>query len=219
MAQKHIYLIRHGETIANRTSVHQGPEEPLSELGQKQAHTAARVLKTKKFDTLLCSTYVRARQTAEIIGEELGLPFTQIESVVEFRRPNKLYRKSHFSLGSLMYISRLFFHRENPNWNDDGAENMFSVRNRVADAKNELASIEGENIIVVSHAIFMDMFLTLACMEEKLTVRQFIGALLNIKKTPNTGIIHLTYDENISDGICQWQLVEFINPNVVKTLA
>lgn len=216
---KHIYLIRHGETLANRTSVHQGPEEPLSELGRKQAQQAALVLKTKKFDTLLCSTHVRARQTAEIIGEELDLPFTQIESVIEFRRPNRLYRKSHFSLGSLLYISRLFFHRENPKWNDDGAENMFSVRNRVTDAKHELASVEGENILVVSHAIFMDMFLTLACMEERLTVWQFIGALLNIKKTPNTGIIHLMYDENIPDGICQWQLIEFINPHLVQTLA
>jgi broad specificity phosphatase PhoE len=209
---KHIYLIRHGQTLANKKWIHQNPDEPLSLLGRKQAEQAALFLKSENIDTLVCSTFTRARETAEILGRGLDLPLTMFDSLVEFRRPNYLYNKSHVTPGSILYIARLFFHRENPVWNDDGAENMFAVRNRVEDAKNLFMELEGERILAVSHAIFMDMFITLACQEKKLTIWEFIGGLLNIKKTPNTGIIHMTYDEKAPPGVCQWQLIEFLDP-------
>ena len=209
---KHIYLIRHGQTLANRKLIHQGPHEPLSLEGRKQAQCVACFMKDQKINTIVSSSFTRARETAELIARELELPITFTEAIVEFRRPNKLYNKSHISFGSLLYIARLFFHRENPKWNDDGAENMFAVRNRVLSAKNMFTELEGERIIAVSHAIFMDMFVTLACQEKKLTVIEFIGGLLNFKKTPNTGIIHLLYNEDAPKGVCQWQLVEFIDP-------
>ncbi len=213
MSIKHVYFIRHGQTFANRKSVHQGPDEPLSLIGKDQAQNVAVYLK-KKFpiDTLVCSPFARARQTAEYISKELDLPYTQHESVREFGRPMYLYHKGHYSLGSLRYIWRLFVHQEDPNWDDQGAENMFTVRNRVLDAKNMIGQIEGEHVAVVSHAIFMDMFLKLACLEKRLTLPEFVGALLNIKRTPNTGIIHTTYDENAPKGMCKWQLIEFIDP-------
>src|SRR5690606_1263056 len=209
---KHIYLIRHGQTLANRKLIHQGPHEPLSLEGRKQAERVALFLKDHKIDTLVSSSFTRARETAEIIARELQLPITFTEAIVEFRRPNKLYNKSHFSLGSFLYIARLFLHRENPNWDDDGAENMVAVRNRVLSAKNMFMELEGERIVAVSHAIFMDMFTTLACQQKKLTVGEFVGGLLNIKKTPNTGIMHLIYDENAAPGTCPWQCLEFIPP-------
>jgi broad specificity phosphatase PhoE len=215
---KHIYLIRHGQTNANRKLRHQNPNEPLSLLGRKQAEQAGLFLKTQSIDTLVCSSFTRARETAEIIGRELHLPLAAFDSLVEFRRPNYLYNKSHVSVGSMIYIARLFFHRENPVWNDDGAENMFAVRNRVEDAKRMLTELEGERILAVSHAIFMDMFVTIACQDKKLTAFEFIGGLLNFKKTPNTGIIHLTYDENAPVGVCSWQLIEFIDPRVPQVL-
>lgn len=214
MSIKKIYFVRHGETIANRKHIHQGPEEPLSLNGRKQAENVALFMRGKEIDTLVCSTYTRARETAELISRELELPFCMDESLKEFRRPNHLYNKGHYSLASLRYVYRLFLHREDPDWDDDGAENMFAVRNRVVDAKEMIAGLEGENIIVVSHAIFMDMFLELACLEKKLTVRQFVGSLLNFKKTPNTGIIHVVYDADAPKGVCQWQLVAFIDPRL-----
>jgi broad specificity phosphatase PhoE len=216
---KHVYFIRHGQTIANRKSIHQGPDEPLSLDGRRQAERVGLFMKGRDIDTLVCSTYVRARETAELIGKELGLPYTIHESVREFGRPKYLYNKGHYTLSSLVYIWRLFVHRDDPLWDDHGAENMFSVRNRVLDAKAMVASLEGERIVVVSHAIFMDMFIELACREKKLTLMQFVGSLLNIKKTPNTGILHTFYDENAPKGVCKWQLVEFLDPRTDSPLA
>lgn len=211
---KHIYLVRHGETDANKIHIHQGSEESLNAKGQKQARHVALLLKNKNIDTLITSPFVRARETAQIIGEELELPFSTNESLVEFRRPNNLYGKGYYSFSSLLYMLQFFLHQENLRWNNDGAENMFTARNRIVDAQNMLIKSEGENIVVVSHAIFMDMFVELACKEKKLNLAQFIHGLLLSKRTPNTGIIHLYYDERIPKGMCAWQLIEFINPKL-----
>lgn len=210
---KHIYLVRHGETEANKVRIHQSSDESLTPKGEKQARHVGLLLKNKNIDTLITSPYVRARQTAGIISEELGIPFTLDESLVEFKRPNNLYGKGHYSLSSLFYMWRFFWHQEDRNWNDDGAENMFTARNRVVDAQHMLTKLEGENIVVVSHAIFMDMFVELACKEKKLNLFNFAHGLMLSKKTPNTGIIHLYYDERVPKGMCAWQLIEFINPS------
>ncbi len=209
---KHVYLTRHGETVANRKWVHQGPSEPLSELGRMQAQNVARYFKEKPIDMLMSSTYLRARQTAEIVSEELALPCLFEDTLKEFRRPNHLYGRRHYSPQSFLYLARLFIHQEDPQWDDDGAENMFTVRNRIRQARDILAQAQGEHVIAVSHAIFMDMFIELACKEKDLTLMEYISGLMAFKKTPNTGIIHLFFDAQAQPGVCPWQLVEFIDP-------
>jgi broad specificity phosphatase PhoE len=174
-----------------------------------QASAVAKIIKELQIDTLIASPFVRARQTAQIISETIDMPYILEESFVEFRRPDNLYGKRHISLGSLAYLFKLFIHQEDPTWDNDGAENMFTVRNRVVDAKRILIEAEGERIVVVTHAIFMDMFVEMVCRERSLTLFQFLHGLLLTKKTPNTGIIHLTYDAQAPKGICPWQLMEF----------
>lgn len=214
---KHIYFIRHGQTDANRGSVHQSSDESLNAKGVRQAHHAALYFKDKHIDTLISSPYARARETAHIIGEEIGLPFSTEGSIVEFKRPNKLYGQSYYSLASFLYLIQFFIHQEDPVWDNDGAENMFNARNRVLDAKRAISAVPGENILVVSHAVFMDMFLQLVCLEKRLSLFQFVHGLLLSKKTPNTGIIHLVFDDSVPKGMCQWQLIEFINPKIDVT--
>ena len=92
---KHIYFVRHGETLANRKAIHQSPDESLTAKGKKQIQHAALKLKGKQIDTLICSPYTRARESAEIISTELQLPLNIENSVTEFRRPNYLYNKGH----------------------------------------------------------------------------------------------------------------------------
>ena len=73
-----IYLVRHGETTWNRVGRQQGHNDsPLTELGIEQARTAGRVLQRAIADIYnVCietSPLGRARQTALIVGEILGL--------------------------------------------------------------------------------------------------------------------------------------------------
>lgn len=69
-----LVLIRHGQTDWNATGRWQGQADPaLNEVGREQARQTARELRAQKIDTLISSDLRRARETAEIIAEELGL--------------------------------------------------------------------------------------------------------------------------------------------------
>ncbi|HEY9217714.1 MAG TPA: histidine phosphatase family protein [Phenylobacterium sp.] len=73
-----IYLVRHGETEFNREQRIQGRSESvLTELGREQSHAYAALLARLIGDAegwrLVSSPLVRARATAEAIGERLGL--------------------------------------------------------------------------------------------------------------------------------------------------
>ncbi len=69
-----LYLVRHGETDWNLHHRIQGSTDiPLNATGREQAATTGRLLKRRSFDAVLASPLSRARETASIIGRELGL--------------------------------------------------------------------------------------------------------------------------------------------------
>jgi len=68
-----LLLVRHGETDSNRERRWQGQTETaLNDNGRAQARQLARELGSDPPDTIFCSDLDRARETAEIIGAELG---------------------------------------------------------------------------------------------------------------------------------------------------
>src|SRR4051794_3842301 len=70
--EKIVYLVRHGQSKDNTAPVFQSPDSPLSELGRKQAAYVAERLSRISFETLISSTFQRAKETAVIIGEKTG---------------------------------------------------------------------------------------------------------------------------------------------------
>lgn len=69
-----LYLVRHGETVANREKRFQGwTESPLSEQGLWQAEKAGLFLGKMKIDSVYSSDLQRAVHTAEAIGQKCGL--------------------------------------------------------------------------------------------------------------------------------------------------
>jgi broad specificity phosphatase PhoE len=69
-----IWLGRHGETDANAEGRVQGSiDEPLNERGREQARELAREAAPLGLRALYTSQLRRARETAEIVGAELGL--------------------------------------------------------------------------------------------------------------------------------------------------
>ncbi len=212
MAIKHIYFIRHGQTEKNIKRVHQHYDNPLSKIGKDQSVIMSKFIKKFGFDTLITSPFVRARQTARIISEATGLPYTIDVSVHETVRPLYLYGKSHFSFYTLRYIVNLFLHRIDYYWDDDGAENMFTVRNRIHDVKNMITQTKEKTIAIVSHAFFISLFVHIVCLEKRMSVFKFVHMLIFVKKMPNTGIVYMQYNSEAPKGICQWQYIELITP-------
>ena len=68
-------LVRHGETDWNAEGRLQGhTDRPLNEHGRRQAKELADRLAGEEVDAIYASDLLRARETAEIVGERLGLP-------------------------------------------------------------------------------------------------------------------------------------------------
>lgn len=69
-----IFLVRHGESVANKERKHQGREKgwqdtPLSNSGKTQSKKVAERLKNEKFNLIYSSPLKRAKQTAETINK------------------------------------------------------------------------------------------------------------------------------------------------------
>ena len=70
-----IHLARHGQTAYNAEGRFQGHlPVPLDDTGRAQARDLAEAVAAVEVRTLVCSPLARARETAEIVGERLGLP-------------------------------------------------------------------------------------------------------------------------------------------------
>jgi broad specificity phosphatase PhoE len=70
-----LLLVRHGETDWNADGRLQGQtDRPLSDFGRRQAQQLAEELRGEELEAVYSSDLARARETAEIVGERLGLP-------------------------------------------------------------------------------------------------------------------------------------------------
>ena len=73
----HFVFVRHGESIGNAQSRWQGQSDyELTEKGRAQARALAARWKSEKmkFDLIITSPLVRAKETAEIIASAVGVP-------------------------------------------------------------------------------------------------------------------------------------------------
>jgi len=69
-----LLLVRHGETDWNFDGRLQGhTDRPLSDFGRRQARQLADELADEELEAIYASDLARARETAEIVGERLGL--------------------------------------------------------------------------------------------------------------------------------------------------
>ncbi len=82
-----LYLIRHAATEANtrRPYVLQGQrtDQPLSEIGRRQAEAVRRALEDRAIDHVFSSPLRRARQTAEVLAEPHGVPIQLADDLTE----------------------------------------------------------------------------------------------------------------------------------------
>jgi broad specificity phosphatase PhoE len=70
-----LLLVRHGETDWNAAGRLQGhTDRPLNDFGRRQAKELAERLAGEGADAIYASDLQRAKETAEIVGQRLGLP-------------------------------------------------------------------------------------------------------------------------------------------------
>ncbi|HEX7389653.1 MAG TPA: histidine phosphatase family protein, partial [Acidiphilium sp.] len=71
------WFLRHGQTDYNARGLSQGAIDiPLNDTGRAQARSAAPLLAGKGIAGIVTSPMLRARETADIVNETLGVPVT-----------------------------------------------------------------------------------------------------------------------------------------------
>ncbi|MCH8986764.1 class I tRNA ligase family protein, partial [Patescibacteria group bacterium] len=163
------YFLRHGESRKNKLGiVSSWPEKkpmPLTAKGIGDIKKVAKVLEKENIDLIFTSDLLRTRQTAEIVGKEIG-----VKPVLEKRiRENDMgiLNGKHISeLGKAWgregetpiehYLSRF----------DDAvpkAETWKAVQKRLWNFVQEMEKkYKGKNILIVSHELPMTLFETMA---------------------------------------------------------
>lgn len=138
-----LFLVRHGETVANNAQIlqgHQGGE--LNETGKAQAREVAEDLKNEKIDAFVASDLNRAIQTCEIIAAPHGVSRKDIATT-------PLLRERDWGSFTGKYIPDL----ENAEWPDD-VETLEHMKSR---ARNFLTWIKttypDKVVLAVGHGI------------------------------------------------------------------
>jgi broad specificity phosphatase PhoE len=185
-----VFLVRHGETEYNAKGILQGYSPvPLSARGRQQAALVAERLAPLRPHVLYSSDIRRAEETADIIGQRLGLPVQRCEGLREWYvgnwtgKPAEAYWAHLEALGAhpVTYVP-------------EGGESQVQTQARVVAQMQEFTRHHaGETIVGVSHGKAIDLL-----------VRHILG--LDVMQEPpyriaNTSVNILSYQGGL------WEVV------------
>ncbi len=164
MARELIFT-RHGESTVNVTrTITNGPNDyaPLTDLGRSQAQQLADGLQARDVIAIYASPLMRARETAGIIGEALGLPVALEDGL---REPycGIAEGRSDDEAWAMHYRASMEWRAGDVDYRIPNGESLRDVRNRfVPVVEKAVATHEGENgtVVLVSHgSVLMHMLL------------------------------------------------------------
>jgi broad specificity phosphatase PhoE len=191
-----LIIVRHGESEANRDKVFAiSGDVPLTEVGRAQAReSAARITKRFVPKRVISSSFLRARQTAAIIAEDLGVPVEVYEGIHE---------RNLGSLKGQPYARHLELALRDPDydaarkwlWRPPEGESYEDVRQRVVPALERLRGIypEEESVVVSHGAVMLSLW------------SHFANSWEDAHIIPNCGIMLFEHD---SKGFGRPQIME-----------
>lgn len=200
-----IFLVRHGQTDGNVAHRHQAADTPLNELGKKQALSAAKIIKELKPTHVVTSNLVRAIQTAEAIGEACDLIPDTNAVFRELERPVHLRGHYHRSSRSFLFYFQWYFRKIKTD--KVGGESYDELLERIDEAKKALAKYPPDaRVVVVSHAVFITMFLAHLCRKKPIGVWKAVTTFPKILMIKNTSFVKVNFDTSESGDSCAWSV-------------
>ncbi len=184
-----LLIVRHGQSEDDVLDAYGGwSDYPLTDTGRSQIQASAKKIKEfgMKFDALLTSPLKRAVETGEIIANELGMKPEVFE-----------YIKERNTYGLMCGMVKAEAKKKYP-WlveayeNDeyvDGSEREEDIKNRVKKAFELIKEMGKENVIIITHGVFMKFFFP-EVFKKKLVNKEDGGfVLLGINDTGSCEII------------------------------
>ncbi len=144
-----IFLIRHGETTGDIEDRYGGSyDDHLTDLGKEQLEVTANNLVGKGIESILTSSLIRAKESAEIIQLKIQCPI-EIEYGLEERNYGVLSGLTKAE--ALEKYPEVVEAHKNPLNTDPEGENYDDFRNRVLSTFERILKKEYQTVAVVSH--------------------------------------------------------------------
>ena len=176
-----IYLVRHGETSANKNGIVQGHSDyQLNDHGRQQAQQAALALADVKFDSVFSSDLSRAFETASIIVSK-NKSFGQVDKITKWKSLRErcfgiLENKTmaEYALHVKVSEDEAMLRRRIWSFTPEGGESMDELFKRAKTCFNELCHVlkkmakvsADPTILVVSHGGLIREFVHLLVAEK-----------------------------------------------------
>ena len=127
-----LYFVRHGESEANTLRVISNRESQygLTTLGKQQAAMLAVQLKPVPFTAMYSSPILRARETAEIFAQAIGLEFQITEALREYDCGILEDKSDEDSWKLHSEIAEDWIQNQNHMRKPDGGENFLEIKKR-----------------------------------------------------------------------------------------
>ncbi|KEK25863.1 histidine phosphatase family protein [Bacillus gaemokensis] len=186
-----ICLVRHGQTDWNFQEIIQGREDiPLNEVGKKQASQSAAALQLAAWDVIISSPLIRAQETAQAIGDAVG-----IHSIILDER----FVERDFGEASGKPVSTV--RQLIAEGNVEGMEKDEKIVDRCFAALKDVAKIhEGKRVIIVAHSHAIKAILHAISPDEITFKTPLKNACISYVKEENGSWNVLEY--NIAEHIC-----------------
>ncbi|HQU08032.1 MAG: hypothetical protein B7X04_03370 [Parcubacteria group bacterium 21-54-25] len=199
--EKHIYFVRHGESVENARRVFHDHTASLTENGHAQAARAAERVGKLGIDTVVSSTFPRALDTAQAIATQTGLPIEQSDLFVEWMVPAS-FRGREYHDPELQETMRQVFGSSDGDYRYEDEETFNELVARVKKAIVFLEQHSGNSLCVVTHGGFLRTFLGVMALQETFSKENF-AAMFRRLVVNNTGITYARYDSEKN----LWQLI------------
>jgi isoleucyl-tRNA synthetase len=147
-------VIRHGQATNNVNNICSclvdNPDH-LTDLGKEQVKATAERLKGEKFDYIFASSFIRTKETAEILAENFGMDKASIIYDQRLWEENMGDRNGTSSLAyDKEFVSSLDRFNSRPG---HGGETYQELKNRASELVFELdAKYQNKNILIVTHS-------------------------------------------------------------------
>lgn len=196
-----LYLVRHAQTEGNATSTYQSAESVFSEKGKQQEEYIIKRFTHVSLDAVITSPHIRTRVTAQQIATKKHIPLISSELVREHRWPSMMVGRSKLDPEIIKvreHIEKAWI--TNPEWRHSDEERFIDIKQRALDFLDYAKNLEYANALVVSHARFLKVLITVIIHGANTTAHMFNDIFYNISLN-NTGITVVEY----ANG--RWHLV------------
>ncbi len=197
-----VFLVRHGRSADREANVRQSSNSPLSQTGKNQAQAVVERLKSEEVNIIYSSPYLRAFQTAEIIGTGLSMPVETNELVRELSR-SKMDGVGYKDPLNLEFIRQMKENLYNIDWKfPKDSETFRNVAKRASQFRDFLlATNSHQNVLVVTHGLFISCFIGVCVLGDDFIPETFMRLARSLS-IENTSISEIEYFQDNK----QWKI-------------